>query len=126
MFAKWWNYETEVGAEDNYTESLRFDEANLPHQMSEIWNPSSPATAVIILKVFSPKSLANVLAFLAQTTASFFSRKIDHNNGFWEKRHFFLRKLANIAENCDHNIDPWIFIQYIYIYDAYILGPNKV
>jgi hypothetical protein len=26
---------------------------------------------------------------------------------FWEKRHFFRRKLSKIAENCDHNIDPW-------------------
>jgi hypothetical protein len=33
-------------------------------------------------------------------------KKIDHNVGFWEKRHFFRRKLAKIAENCDHNIDP--------------------
>jgi hypothetical protein len=23
------------------------------------------------------------------------------------KRQFFRRKLAKIAENCDHNIDPW-------------------
>jgi hypothetical protein len=27
--------------------------------------------------------------------------------GFWEKRQFFRRKLSKIAENCDHNIDPW-------------------
>jgi hypothetical protein len=32
--------------------------------------------------------------------------KIDRNIGFWEKRQFFLRKLAKIAEICDHNIDP--------------------
>jgi hypothetical protein len=31
----------------------------------------------------------------------------DHNIGFGEKRQFFRRKLAKIAENCDHNIDPW-------------------
>jgi hypothetical protein len=24
-----------------------------------------------------------------------------------KKRQFFRRKLAKIAENCDHNIDPW-------------------
>jgi hypothetical protein len=30
----------------------------------------------------------------------------DHNIGFREKRQFFRRKLAKIAENCDHNIDP--------------------
>jgi hypothetical protein len=33
----------------------------------------------------------------------------DHNIGFWEKRQFFCRKLAKIAENCDHNIGPWSF-----------------
>jgi hypothetical protein len=31
----------------------------------------------------------------------------DHNIGFWEKRQLFRQKLAKIAENCDHNIDPW-------------------
>jgi hypothetical protein len=34
-------------------------------------------------------------------------QNFDHNIGFWEKRQFFCRKLAKIAENCDHNIDPW-------------------
>jgi hypothetical protein len=34
-------------------------------------------------------------------------QKIDHNIGL---RHFFRRKLAKIAENCDHNIDPWFLI----------------
>jgi hypothetical protein len=38
----------------------------------------------MILKIFSPKNLAKKLAF-------------------------FRRKLAKIAENCDHNIDPWSF-----------------
>jgi hypothetical protein len=33
-------------------------------------------------------------------------QKFDHNIGFREKRQFFHRKLAKIAENCDHNIDP--------------------
>jgi alpha/beta superfamily hydrolase len=33
-------------------------------------------------------------------------QKLDHNIVFLEKRHFFRRKLAKIAENCDHNIDP--------------------
>jgi hypothetical protein len=35
-------------------------------------------------------------------------QNFDHNIGFWEKRQFFRRKLAKIAENCDHNIDPWL------------------
>jgi hypothetical protein len=33
------------------------------------------------------------LAFFTQTTASFL-QKFDHNIDFWEKRHFFRRKLA--------------------------------
>jgi hypothetical protein len=34
-------------------------------------------------------------------------QNFDHNIGFWEKRQFFRQKLSKIAENCDHNIDPW-------------------
>jgi hypothetical protein len=34
-------------------------------------------------------------------------QNFDRNIGFWEKRHFFRRKLSKISENCDHNIDPW-------------------
>jgi hypothetical protein len=30
----------------------------------------------------------------------------DHNIVVLEKRHFCRQKLAKIAENCDHNIDP--------------------
>jgi hypothetical protein len=33
-------------------------------------------------------------------------RIFDHNNGI-KKRQLFRRKLGKIAENCDHNIDPW-------------------
>jgi hypothetical protein len=57
----------------------------------------------MILKIFSPKKLAKIFAFFAQTTASF-CKNCDHNIGFWEKCHFFRRKLAKIAEKCDHNI----------------------
>jgi hypothetical protein len=36
-------------------------------------------------------------------------KTIDHHNiDFCEKRHFVSRKLAKMAENCDHNIDPWL------------------
>jgi hypothetical protein len=52
----------------------------------------------MILKLFSPKNLAKILAFFAQTTAVF-CKNCDHNIGF-------RRKLAKNAENCDHNIDP--------------------
>jgi hypothetical protein len=34
-------------------------------------------------------------------------QNFDHNIGFWEKRQFFRQRLSKIAENCDHNIDPW-------------------
>jgi hypothetical protein len=33
-------------------------------------------------------------------------QKFDHNIGFLRKTPFFRQKLAKIAENCDHNIDP--------------------
>jgi hypothetical protein len=65
-----------------------------------------PVADVRILKIFSPKKLAKILAFFAQTKASF-CKNCDHNIGFREKRQFFRRKLAKNAENCDHNIDPW-------------------
>jgi hypothetical protein len=60
----------------------------------------------MILKIFSPKNLAKVFAFLAQTTVSF-CKNCDRNIGFREKRQFFRQKLAKIAEICDHIIDPW-------------------
>jgi hypothetical protein len=42
---------------------------------------SSPGTDVMIFKIFSPKNLAKILAFFAQTTASF-CKNCDHNIGF--------------------------------------------
>jgi hypothetical protein len=50
----------------------------------------------MILQIFSPKNLAKILAFFAQTTARFW-KNCDHNIGFWELRQFFRRKLAKIA-----------------------------
>jgi hypothetical protein len=35
-----------------------------------------PGTDVMILKIFLPKFLAKMLAFFAQTTASFFSKNL--------------------------------------------------
>jgi hypothetical protein len=64
----------------------------------------------MIFKIVLPKNLAKILAFFAQNTASFF-QKSDHNIGINEKRQFFRRKFAKIAENCDHNFDPLILRQ---------------
>jgi hypothetical protein len=41
-------------------------------------------------------------------------QNFDHNIGFLEKRHF-CRKLAKIAENCDHNIDPWSDVAFYFV-----------
>jgi hypothetical protein len=53
----------------------------------------------MILKIFSPKNLAKILAFLAQTTASF-CKNLIITLVFEKNGNFF-------AENCDHNIDLW-------------------
>jgi hypothetical protein len=57
----------------------------------------------MIFKIFSPKKLAKILTFFAQTTAFFKNLIITL---VFEKNANFCRKLAKIAENCDHNIDP--------------------
>jgi hypothetical protein len=49
------------------------------------------------------------VAFLTQNKAKL-CKKIDHNIGFREKLNF-CGKLLKIAENCDHNIDPWSMLQ---------------
>jgi hypothetical protein len=54
------------------------------------------------------KKLAKILAFFAQTATTFNKHLIIIELGFWEKRQFFHRKLAKVARNCDHNIDPWL------------------
>jgi hypothetical protein len=56
----------------------------------------------MILKIFSPKNSAKKLAFLTQNKAKIC--KILIITLVFEKTPFFRRKLAKIAENCDHNI----------------------
>jgi hypothetical protein len=58
----------------------------------------------MIFKICSPKKLAEILPFFAQTTACFCKNWI--HNIFLEKRQFYHQKLAKIAEISDHNIDP--------------------
>jgi hypothetical protein len=48
--------------------------------------------------------------------------KNDHDIGFQEKRQFFRRAIGElsenfveIAENCDHNIDPWSLSTSLYV-----------
>jgi hypothetical protein len=60
----------------------------------------------MIFKIFSPKKSRIKLAFLTQNKAK--SCKIWIITLIFEKNaNFFRRKLSKIAENCDHNIDPW-------------------
>jgi hypothetical protein len=59
----------------------------------------------MILKIFLPKKIAKKLAFLTQNKAKLY--KIVIITLVFEKNATFCRKLSKIAENCDHNIDPW-------------------
>jgi hypothetical protein len=65
---------------------------------------NSSGTNVMILKLCSQKNLAKILAFFAQTTVTFCKKLII--TLILRKTPFFRRKLAKIAENCDHNIGP--------------------
>jgi hypothetical protein len=53
----------------------------------------SSGTDAIILKIFSPKNLAQILAFWALTSASVFKHLIK-TLVFEKKRHFFRRNLT--------------------------------
>jgi hypothetical protein len=55
----------------------------------------------MIFGIFWPQNLA----VLTKNTVNLLL-KIYNNIGFREKRQFFRRKMAKIAENFDHNIDP--------------------
>jgi hypothetical protein len=64
-----------------------------------------PGTDVMILKYFRRKIQRKKLAFLTQNKAKICKIWII-TLFLGEKRQFFRRKLAKIAETCDHNIDP--------------------
>jgi hypothetical protein len=62
-------------------------------------------TDVMIFKIVSPKNSAKKLAFLTQNKGKL--GKILIITLFFEKNaNLFAEKLAKIAENCNHNIDP--------------------
>jgi hypothetical protein len=67
---------------------------------------TTAGTDVLIFKIFSPKNSAKKLAFLSQNKAKFW-KKLTITLFFEKNANFFHRKLSKIAENCDHNIDPW-------------------
>jgi hypothetical protein len=59
----------------------------------------------MIFEIFSPKKFEKKLPFLTKTKlnyAIFLIITLD----FEKNANFFGQKLAKIAENCDHNIDP--------------------
>jgi hypothetical protein len=64
----------------------------------------TPGADVMILKIFSPKNLAKKFAFLTKLN---FEKYLIITLVFRKNAIFFRRKLGKIAENCDHNIDPW-------------------
>jgi hypothetical protein len=59
----------------------------------------------MILKIFSAKHLAKMLAFFAQNKAKLCKNWII-TLVFEKNAKIFRRKLAKIAENCAHNSDP--------------------
>jgi hypothetical protein len=60
----------------------------------------------MILKIFLPKNSTKELAFLARSKAKF-CKNLSITMVFEKNAIFFRRKLSKIAEDCDHNIDPW-------------------
>jgi hypothetical protein len=62
----------------------------------------TPGTNVMIFKIFLYKKIAKKLAFFTQNKAKICEFLII----ILRKTPIFCRKLAKIAENCDHNIDP--------------------
>jgi hypothetical protein len=73
-----------------------------------LWNnrPIYTGPMLWFLKIFSPKHLAKILAFFAQTTASCCKNLII--TSVFEKNDIFCWKLAKMAENCHNNIYPLV------------------
>jgi hypothetical protein len=60
----------------------------------------------LIFKIFSPKIFAKNWRFWHKTKLIFW-KKLITTLVFKKNANFFRQKLGKIAENCDHNIDPW-------------------
>jgi hypothetical protein len=66
-----------------------------------------PGPMLLFLKIFSPKKLAKILAFLTHIRAKLCKNLIITLGVFFYKNaNIFCPKLLKIAVNCDHNIDP--------------------
>jgi hypothetical protein len=63
----------------------------------------------MILKIFSPKNFAKMLAFFLKLGLNL--QKLDRNIGFREKRQFFRRRLPKIEENYDHGHKASVYIK---------------
>jgi hypothetical protein len=59
----------------------------------------------MILKIFLPKQWAKILSFFTQNKAKLWKKLII--TLVLKKAPNLCRKLSKIAENCDHNIDPY-------------------
>jgi hypothetical protein len=71
------------------------------HARQVIW----PETDVMIFKIFSPKNSGKNWRFWLETAK--LCKILIITLVFEKNANFFCRKLSKIAENRDHNIDPW-------------------
>jgi hypothetical protein len=74
----------------------------------------------MILKLFSPKNSAKKIAFFTQNKAQL-CRILIITLVFEKNANFFRRKLAKIAENCDHNIEPLVAVVFRAANDPHFL-----
>jgi hypothetical protein len=76
-------------------------------------NGLSSGTDVIVLKIFSPK-------YFGEKIGVYFCNILIIPIVYKKHEIIFRPKLAKIAENCDHNIDPWrqSYVRCIYNYNC--------
>jgi hypothetical protein len=66
-------------------------------------------------KIFSPKNSAKKLAFFFAQNKAKLCKILIITLVFDINANFFRRKLVKIAENFEHNIDPWIVTYLFYL-----------